>query len=65
MASDALTHDVAMATATHIVELFAARLGEEGQREAFAEVYVAVKAGLECFQIQDNQMQRRMGPGVN
>jgi len=64
MASESLTHDVAWVTAIHIVEVFAGCLREEEQREAFAEVYARVKAGLECFQIQENRM-RRMQPGVN
>jgi len=65
MASDSLTHDVAWMTAMHIVEIFAGCLREEELRDAFAEVYARVKAGLECYQIQENRRQRRMRPGVN
>jgi hypothetical protein len=65
MASESLTHDVAWVTAMHIVEVFAGCLREEEQRDAFAEVYTRVKAGLESFQIQDNRRQRRLRPGVN
>jgi len=64
MASESLTHDVAMVTAIHIVEVFAGCLREEEQCDAFNEVYARVKAGLECFQIQENRM-RRMQPGLN
>jgi hypothetical protein len=63
--SESLIHDVASVTAMHIVEIFAGCLREEEQRDAYVEVLVAVKAGLECFQIQENRRQRRMQPGVN
>ena len=65
MESDSLTHDVAWVTAMHIVEVFAGCLREDERRDAFAEVYARVKAGLEWFQIQENRMQRRLRPGVN
>jgi hypothetical protein len=65
MASDSLIHDVAWATSRHIVEIFARCLREENLRDAFEEVYERVKAGLECFQIQENRRQRRLRPGAN
>ena len=65
MVSEFLTQEVAWVTAMHIVEVFAGCLREEEQREAFAEVYTRVKAGLECYPIQKNRMQLRLQPGVN
>ena len=60
-----LTHDVAWITSQHIVEVFAPLLREEEQREAFAEVYARVKAGIECFEIQSERMQQRLKPSKN
>ncbi len=65
MADDRLRHDVAWTTATHILEVFAPCLREEEQREAFAEIYARVQAGLECFEIQAERMQRRLKPSSN
>ncbi len=65
MANERLTHDVAWTTATHILDVFAPCLREEEQRDAFAEIYVRVKAGLECFEIQAERMQRRLKPSSN
>ena len=65
MTSDSLTHDVAWVTALHIVEVFAGCLREEERRDAFAEVYARVKAGLEWFEVEGNRMQRRLRPGDN
>ena len=60
-----LVHDTAWATAQHILEVFAPLLREEEQREAFAEIYVRVKAGIECLEIQSERMQQRMKPSRN
>jgi hypothetical protein len=65
MASESLKHDTAWATAVSILEVFEPLLREEEQQEAFAEVYQRVKAGLECFEIEADRMQRRMVPGKN
>ena len=60
-----LTHDVAWTTAKHIVDLFAPLLRELDRHEAFVEIYFRVKAGIECFQIQDERMHQRMKPSDN
>ena len=65
MASDSLIHDVAWATARHIVEVFSGCLRDEEKHDAFVEVYIRVKAGLENFQLQEDRMQQRMRPGAN
>jgi hypothetical protein len=65
MSNDRLIHDVSWAASTHIVEIFAPCLREEQQREAFAEVYVRIKAAIECFEIQAERLYRRMKPGRN
>ena len=41
-----LQHDVAWATALHILEVFSPLLRDEKKRDAFHEVYDRVKAGL-------------------
>lgn len=65
MKSESLKHDVAWRAALHILRLFAGCIREEEQRDAFAEIYARVKAGLEEFQLRDDRMQRRMKPGLN
>jgi hypothetical protein len=65
MKSESLQHDVAWATAANIVDVFASLLREEEKREAFVEVYARVKAGIECFQIQQTRLEQRMRPGNN
>jgi hypothetical protein len=65
MGHDRLTHDVAWTTAMHILEVVAPCLREEEQREAFAQFYVLVKAGLECFEIQAERADRRLKPSSN
>jgi hypothetical protein len=65
VASDSLIHDVAWATASRIIEVFASCLREEEKRDAFVEVYARVKAGLEDYQIRENRRRQRLKPGVN
>jgi hypothetical protein len=63
--NERLIHDVAFATSQHILEVFAGCIREEEQRDAFAEIYDRIKAGIECFEIQHNRMMRRLDPGRN
>jgi hypothetical protein len=65
MANERLIHDVAFATSRHILEVVAGCLREEEQRDAFDEIYERVKAGIECFDIQNDRMERRLKPGRN
>lgn len=65
MASESLKHDTAWATAVSILEVFEPLLREEEQREAFAEVYQRVKAGLECFEIEMDRRDARLKPTRN
>ncbi len=65
MSSESLRHDAAWATAVSIVEVFAPLLREEEQREAFAEIYARVKAGIECFEIKAERMHQRLKPSCN
>jgi hypothetical protein len=65
MPSQSLMHDVAWATAAHVVELFAHLLREEEQREVFAEVYERIRLGLEFFETRSERMLRRLAPGKN
>jgi hypothetical protein len=65
MANQRLIHDVAYATSRHILEVFAGCLREEEQRDAFAEIYERVKAGIECYEVQNRRMERRLEPGRN
>jgi hypothetical protein len=65
LANQRLIHDVAFATSRHILEVFACCLREEEQRDAFAEIYERVKAGIECFELRTNRLQSRLRPGRN
>jgi len=60
-----LQHDVAWATAMHIVEVFSALLREEEKRTAFDEVYERVKAGLLAYDKETKDMLRRLRPLEN
>jgi len=60
-----LIHDVAFATSRSILEVFAGCLTEEEQREAFAEIYERVKAGIETFELHSERMESRLRPGWN
>ncbi len=65
VANELLIHDVAIVTSRHILEVFAGCLREEEQRDAFAEIYECIRAGIERFEIQANRMARRLEPGRN
>jgi hypothetical protein len=65
VANQRLPHDVAFVTLRHILEVFASCLREEEQRAALTEIYERVKAGLECFEIQNDRMARRLQPARN
>ncbi|HLN29756.1 MAG TPA: hypothetical protein VK395_18565 [Gemmataceae bacterium] len=65
MNGESLRHDVAWATAQQILEVFGGLLREEEQRQAFAEIYVRVKAGLECYETRSERVLARIRPGKN
>ena len=65
MIVDRLIHDVRRATARQILEVFASRLPEEKQRQAFDAIDLRVKAGVECDQITSDRMARRLHPDNN
>jgi hypothetical protein len=65
VANQRLIHDVAFATSRHILEVFAGCIREEVHREAFAEIYERVKAGIESFELHSNRMESRLRPGRN
>jgi len=63
--NERLVHDVACATTQHIFEVMVGCLREDEQQDAFEEIYARVKAGIECFEIHNNRMKRRLSPGSN
>ena len=65
VASKRLIHDVAFVTSQHILEVFAGCIREDEQRDAFAEIYQRIKAGIECFEVHNNRPERRVDPGRN
>jgi hypothetical protein len=60
-----LIHDVAFATSRSILEVIVGCLREEEQREAFAEIYDRVKAGIEWFELHSSRIESRLRPGTN
>jgi hypothetical protein len=65
VANQRLIHDVAFATSRSILEVIAGCLREEEQREAFAEIYERVKAGIESFELHSSRLESRLRPGRN
>ncbi len=65
MQGEPLRHDVAWAVAHHITEIFAAVLREEEHLDALAEIYLRVKAGLECYEAKQTSIIRKLYPGRN
>ena len=65
MVNQRLIHDVAFATSRSILEVIAGLLREEEQREAFAEIYERVKAGIESYELHNDRMESRLHPGKN
>lgn len=63
--TERLKHDTAWVLSHSILEIFAPCLREEEQREAFAEVYVRIKAGLEALCIQEERQAQRLSPSKN
>jgi hypothetical protein len=60
-----LMHDTALAMAQAILDLVKPCLREEERLEAFSEFYIACKAGLEAFCIQQDRMRQRFSPNNN
>ena len=60
-----IQHDVAFATALHILEVFSALLREEEKRDAFDAIYERVRAGLENYEVQVSRMVQRLKPLSN
>ncbi len=65
MQGEPLRHDVAWAVAHHITEMFDGILREGDQCDAFAEIYLRVKAGLECYETKRTSVIRKLYPGRN
>lgn len=65
VANQRLIHDVAFATSRHILAVFAGCIREDEQRDAFAEIYQQVKAGIELYELSNDRMDRRLHPGRN
>jgi hypothetical protein len=66
MSNQRLIHDIAYATALHLLQTVQGCLREEEHRDAFEEFYGIVKAGLEAFAIHDERrLERLYGPRRN
>jgi hypothetical protein len=53
--SESLKHEVALATALHVVDVFARCMRGEERKHGFTEVYTRVRAGLEYFECHANR----------
>jgi hypothetical protein len=60
-----IQHDVAWATALHILEVFSPLLREEEKRAAFHEIYERVKAGLLAYDRETKNLLHRLRPLEN
>ena len=61
-----LVHDIAYATALHLLRTVQGCLREEEHRDAFEEFYAIVKAGIEAYTIHDERrLERLFGPRWN
>jgi hypothetical protein len=60
MTQDRLQHDAAWAGAAAVVEIFAPLLRAEEQNEAFGQVYTALRAMLEAYQLQSQREAARL-----
>ncbi len=40
-------------------------LRDEERQDAYEEILACVKAGIECFEIQNNRFERLLKPGTN
>jgi hypothetical protein len=65
MPSESLKHDVAWATAAHVIEVFSPLLRDDEKREAFHAVYERIKAGLAYFEMKSDRIRKRLGPSKN
>ncbi len=57
-----IQHDVAWATALHILEVFSSLMRDEEKPDAFAEVYDRVKTGLSAYDKETHDLLRRLDP---
>jgi hypothetical protein len=62
---DRIRHDIAWATALHILEVFSPLLRDEEKRDAFNEVFTRVKAGLLSYDHEVKSLLHRLKPLSN
>lgn len=60
-----LIHDSAWAGSIHVIEIFKNLLRPEEQKDAFGEVYEALRALLETHQLMLERERQRLGPSRN
>ncbi len=60
-----ICHDVAFATALHILEVFSPLLREDERRDAFEEVFDRVRAGLIAYDHETKSLLHRLKPLSN
>jgi len=60
-----LARDVALMMAQHCVELLVNVLDEEQMRQAKEGIYEICFAGIECYDLQVDRMERRLRPMRN
>lgn len=60
-----LVHDCAVATTTVLMEILENVLRPEDRLDAYSELYIAVKAGIESYETMRERMERRLNPTKN
>jgi hypothetical protein len=63
--SDSDRHDHAWAGAKSVMDVIDSLLMEHEKRDAFAEIYIRLKAMLECYDIVRTRRELRMRPSRN
>jgi hypothetical protein len=63
--NQSLQHDHVFALAKVILEMLTNCIREEEQRDAFEEIYTAVKASFEHYEMMADRRMRRIRPSNN
>jgi len=57
-----LIHNVAWSTSLTILSVFEDCIREGEHKDALDEIYIRVKAGLECFSMKSKRLEQQLNP---
>lgn len=63
--NERLLHDGSFATAQSIIDAFPEGYFGKDKAQAFYELYIRIRAGMEYLILHDDRMRRRLRPGKN